>query len=73
MSYALKRRNLSGMYTVYKFEDEHAPQPTCFEDCPVSHQNTLLEQLSQDELKDLVKTLAKELRKVGDQFEIQAS
>jgi hypothetical protein len=70
---SLKRRNLSGIYTMYKFEDEPLAMPTCFEDCPQSHQVQLMREISHEELMSLAINLAKELRKVGDQFEIQTA
>lgn len=35
----INRRNLSGIYIFYKFEEEDKPSPTCFEDCSSEKQD----------------------------------
>jgi hypothetical protein len=30
----MKRRNISGIYILHKFENEVHPKPICLEDCP---------------------------------------
>ncbi len=66
----LKRRNLSGVYILHKFEDEEKKQPTCFEDCPVAVQDKWLESLELDAVRNLAKILGGALREIGDQFDL---
>ncbi len=35
----MKRRNISGIYLLHKFENESHVKPTCFEDCPEEKQD----------------------------------
>jgi hypothetical protein len=66
----LKRRNLSGVYILHKFEDEEKKEPTCFEDCPVAVQDKWLESLELDAVRNLAKILGGTLREIGDQFDL---
>lgn len=66
----MKRRNLSGIYVFYKFEDEERREPTCFEDCPEEKQDEWLGALEPEAVKNLAKSLGKALRAIGDQFDI---
>lgn len=72
MSKNLKRRNLSGIYIFYKFEDEDNRKPTCFEDCPEEKQDEWLNSLNKQALKNLSKQFANTLRDIGDRFGIVA-
>jgi len=67
-----KRRNLSGIYIFHKFPDEDKREPTCFEDCPEDVQDTWVNSLDPEAVKNLAKVLAKCLRKIGDQFDLMA-
>lgn len=66
----MNRRNLSGIYIFYKFEDDECREPTCFEDCPEEKQDDFLNSLEVPELIDLSKQLAKTLRNIGEQFDL---
>ena len=66
----MRRRNLSGIFIFYKFDDEEKRQPTAFEDCTESKQDEWLETLNKEALKNLAKQLGKTVRNIGDQFDI---
>lgn len=66
----INRRNLSGVYIFHKFDNEENREPTCFEDCPESKQDELLNSFDPEAIKNLAKHLANTLRKIGDQFDI---
>lgn len=67
----MKRRNLSGIYVMYKAEDETERQPTCFEDCPEEKQDQWLDTLDIKALKALAKMLGESLRKIGDKIGLE--
>ena len=69
----VKRRNLSGMYIFHKFEDEQRREPTCFEDGPENVQDEWLNKLEPEAVKNVAKSLAGTLRRIGDTFEIAAA
>lgn len=68
----INRRNLSGIYIFYKFEEEDKPSPTCFEDCSSEKQDEFMNSLDLEGLKNLCKILANDLRKIGDKFDIMS-
>ena len=69
----INRRNLSGIYIFYKFEDEESREPTVFEDCPEEKQDEWLSSLDPEAVKNLAKQLANTLRAVGDSFDLIAN
>lgn len=66
------RRNLSGIYIFDTLPGDDKRQPTCFEDCTEAKQDEWLNSLSTEALKNLAKALAKDLRRIGDQFNIMS-
>lgn len=66
----VNRRNLSGIYIFYKFDNEEERAPTCFEDCPEEKQDEWLSSLEPQAVERLAKHLAKKLRQIGDNFDI---
>ena len=62
------RRNLSGIYFFYKFDEDDSREPTCFEDCPIEKQDEILDMLDPEAVKSLAKQLASTLREIGDYF-----
>jgi hypothetical protein len=64
------RRNISGIYIFYKFEDEDRREPTCFEDCPETKQDEWLASLDAEAVKNLAKQLARTIRSIGDQLDL---
>lgn len=66
----LNRRNLSGVYIFYKFEEDESREPTCFEDCPEEKQDEWLNSLDPEAVKNLAKHLGKSLRELGDQLDV---
>jgi hypothetical protein len=64
------RRNLSGVYIFYKFEEDESREPTCFEDCPEEKQDEWLNSLDPESVKNLAKVLGKSLRELGDQLDV---
>ena len=69
----VNRRSLSGIYILYKFEDEESREPTCFEDCPETKQDEWLNSLDPEAVKNLAKQLAKTIRSIGDQLDLYAN
>lgn len=68
----VNRRNISGIYIFYKFEDEERREPTCFEDCPEEKQDEWLASLDAEAVKNLAKQLARTVRSIGDQLDLYA-
>jgi hypothetical protein len=66
----VNRRNLSGIYIFYKFEEDERREPTCFEDCPESKQDEWMNSLDPEAVKNLAKQLARTIRSIGDQIDI---
>jgi hypothetical protein len=66
----MNRRNLSGIYIFYKFEDEEDREPTCFEDCPEEKQDEWLNSLEVEALRNLCKQLAKTLKDIGEELNL---
>ena len=66
----VNRRNISGIYIFYKFEDEERREPTCFEDCPESKQDEWMASLEPEAVKNLAKQLARTIRSIGDQLDL---
>ena len=69
----VNRRNLSGIYLFYKFEEDERREPTTFEDCPAEKQDEWLNSLDAEAVKNLAKQLANTLRAVGDSFDLIAN
>ncbi len=67
----MKRRNLSGIFIMYQFEEEDREEPTCFEDCPAEKQDKWLESLDIEALKNLSKMLAETLKEIGDGLDLE--
>jgi Fe-S-cluster-containing dehydrogenase component len=65
-----KRRNLSGIFCMHKFDNERKKKPTCFEDCPKDVQEKWLESLDKEALKNLSMHLGNTIRYIGDSFNI---
>ena len=68
----VKRRNLSGIYILEKFEGEHASSPTCIEECKEETLDKWLETLNREALIRTVKYLAETIKLLGDSFNIEA-
>ena len=66
----VNRRNISGIYIFYKFEDEEKKEPTCFEDCPEEKQDEWLNSLDAEAVKNLAKMLGRTIRSLADQLDI---
>lgn len=66
----MKRRGLSGVYVMHKFDDEESQQPTCLEDCPVERQELFIDGLNEKGTKELILLLCSVLRNVADEFNI---
>jgi len=64
------RRNLSGIYIFYKFENEEHREPTVFEDCPEEKQDEWMNGLEPDALKSLAKQLGGTIRTIGNKFDL---
>ena len=67
----MKRRNISGIYLLHKFENENNVKPTCFEDCPEEKQDEFLNTLDNDGLKRTIKILANSLVEIYDSYNIK--
>jgi hypothetical protein len=67
----MKRRNVSGIYLLHKFENENNVKPTCFEDCPEERQDEFLNTLVNDGLKRTIKILANSLVEIYDSYNIK--
>jgi hypothetical protein len=67
----MKRRNVSGIYLLHKFENENNVKPTCFEDCPEERQDEFLNTLVNDGLKRTIKILANSLVEIYDFYNIK--
>lgn len=67
-----KRRSLSGIYLLYKFDEEDSNHPTTFEDCPEEKQDEWLDTLDIEATRRLAKQLANSLRRVGDELDIES-
>lgn len=68
-----KRRNVSGMYFFDKFPGEETTTPTCFEDCSKEKQEEILANGEKDFVVQIALHLSETLKKVCEQFEIEAS
>jgi len=66
----MHRRNLSGVFYFYKFEDEEKRQLTVFEDCPKDKQMEILEGMCDEGKANLALHLAKVLRGIGDSYNL---
>ncbi len=67
----MKRRNISGIYLLHKFENESHVKPTCFEDCPEEKQDEFLNTLDNDGLKKMINVLANSLVEIYDFYNIK--
>lgn len=67
----VNRRNISGIYIFHKFKEDESREPTCFEDCPESKQDEWLNTLDPEAVKNLAKQLARTIRSLGDQLDLQ--
>lgn len=67
----MNRRNLSGIYYLYKFPDEDSRKPTCFEDCPLEKQKEIVGNMDAETLGGLAIQLAEVLRKLVDKLDIE--
>jgi hypothetical protein len=67
----MKRNNISGIYYFDKFPDEEKREPTCFEDCQEETQDKILELMDIKPMRNLTKMLAKTLKNICTQFNIE--
>jgi len=65
-----RRRNLSGIYILDRFEDDKKAKPTCFEDCTEETQNKWLKELSPNAVINLAKQLGYTLKRIGNQLDL---
>lgn len=66
----MEKRGLSGIYFRVKNEETGGFENRVFEDLTEDQQNQMMEGRSEEWLKSLSVSLAKTLRRIGDQFDI---
>ena len=63
-------RNLTGIYFRYQNPETNKWENWCFEDLPEEEQNKKLENRSEEWLKSMIITLARNIKDISDQFDI---
>lgn len=66
------RRGLSGVYIFDKFPGEEKVNPTCFEDCTITKQEEYVKALDLQALQRLTLMLARALKDVGKDLNIES-
>ena len=66
------RRGLSGVYIFDRYPEEEKVEPTCFEDCTPMKQEEYIKALPEDALQKLALMLARALKDVGADLNIES-